>query len=63
MIDDTLDLAARPEAEHEPYGTAILVAQDTARAADLDGFDPAGHLTIHSRRAEAIVYTPKQSWS
>ena len=60
VIGDTVNLAARLEAENKIYGTNILVAEETARAAGLDSFDLIGHVTVRGRRAEATIYTPKQ---
>lgn len=60
VIGDTVNLAARLEAENKTYGTNILVAEETARAAGLDSFDLIAHVTVRGRRAETTIYTPKQ---
>ena len=60
VIGDTVNLAARLEAENKVHGTTILVADDTARAAGLEDFDFVGRVTVRGRDAETAVYTPKQ---
>ena len=59
VIGDTVNLAARLEVENKTYDTNILVTEETACAAGLDGFELVGRVTVRGRRAEATVYTPK----
>ena len=60
VIGDTVNLASRLEAENKIHGTSILVAEDTARAAGLDGFSFVDRVTVRGRNADVAVYTPKQ---
>lgn len=61
VIGDTVNLAARLEAENKTYGTDILVTEDTARAAGLHGFSLIGRIAVRGRRARTTVYSPTQS--
>ena len=61
VIGDTVNLAARLEAENKTFGTDILVTEEAARAAGLDGFDLVGGVTVRGRHAKTTVYTPRQS--
>ena len=60
VIGDTVNLASRLEAENKTQGTSILVTEDTARAAGLDGFEFVDRVTVRGRSAEVRVYTPRQ---
>ena len=60
VIGDTENLATRPRVENKTRGTTILVTEDTARAAGLDGFGLAGPVTVRGRHVEAVVRTPRQ---
>ena len=60
VIGDTVNLAARLESENKAQGTSILVSEDTARAAGLEGFDFVSRITVRGRNAEVAVYTPKR---
>lgn len=59
VIGDTVNLAARLESENKTQNTSILVAEDTARAAGLEGFDFVSRITVRGRNAEFAVYTLK----
>ena len=63
VIGDTVNLAARLEAENKTFGTDILVTEETARAAGVDGFDLIGDVTVRGRHAKSTVYSPRRSSS
>ena len=60
VIGDTVNLAARLESENKTQNTSILVTEDTARAAEFEGFDFVSRITVRGRNAEVAVYTPKR---
>ena len=60
VIGDTVNLAARLESENKAQDTSILVAENTARAAGLEGFDFVSRITVRGRIAEVAAYTPKR---
>ena len=60
VIGDTVNLAARLESENKTQNTSILVAEDTARAAGLEGFDFVSRVTVRGRSTEVAVYSPKR---
>ena len=60
VIGDTVNLAARLESENKVQDTSILVAENTARAAGLEGFDFVSRITVRGRIAEVAMFTPNR---